>query len=1134
MEKMSSTTSSKKISTKCLKRKLLQITSIYNYHHNPLEKFVMDFRSFLDQDLMSLNRLLTTKRHGYDVISRFLYSSIQWDSVIEMEISTNMSKKVENKDLSENGNNGNTSKSMLDNILQIFDAYIEIHPPMSVSITMLYFRVLSYCSILSNVLCQSSASLFFTTTSLSDQRENNNKRKIESMIVCKKLKEALLKSLSSHPPLLSISLCDDALYNCTYDHFYDTEDGHGQSYLTEEGENKKNNTLKSTKQFLSTLIWLLPHVLGKKESSLKYKKILNLLINVLSHLSQRGWWELSISTLDQKGRDHTMKIDGNVLHHDKVIIPLFSSSSFFQSTSEAKIINNNKSTSLLSSRGNKRKQPSKNIRKKIHSLQHDVNLDTYDFLNDRDNDDTENNIKKGVAHQSTNSGMTDIVDQDEFHHFHLTTRKPRSTTYNTGDDEIISLRTSILESTIDLIHAITYANSYESKYGLLFQYTLHSILSPLSYCDSSSPKSFEIKSSKENSTKSFSSCVITRLFLLICASFCTSASSIITTTVKSSGKNNNIKKEDGNMTLLKHTQSISSGISFVLDQIWQSYVDLRKELFASFSSEDKNCTVNTNLQKHTASSLLTIKSHYMLRLFTEYVVVSQLNQTPPQIYIRLNVMVDEINQIICDSSFSCGNQHNNNISQKRLMVKQLLRGICYILFYCGKLFVLPTSSSSKYSIDNETKKYIDLFISDLMPRLSSYLQNEKAHFRKIIPPLSFMQEGISSEEQSRIKEIMMILGVEPTVTTDEELGLCQFDSNDDDSDVWPFPHNSSLHHITCENNNSNHSNLIDENSPIICGILNNHTIKQEDLFHHSSNSSFCSNFVNQLKSKMNIVNFNDNNQKKKTGSSSSSSSANGEIHDYIHDDFLLHHIFTFLSLKRLSLTVMGVCKKWQRIVCSTQINFIHWSSAYAKKWEKGKKKKENGDNVSLQESSDAVSQPNYNRMIYMHYMFDTDPTTTNKSPSDPIAIPKSLVSTIDWRKAYIERYQVEKSIKGKYTKDFSWKFQVCNVIGCCAILKSRKQFDTHIQKHFTMEERFKVRKEKEKQKKLKIQEKEEQKKKKAEESKQKKLREAQMKEEREAKEKADESSRKRKQQQAEDKKSKKAKKYIKKGVDVKD
>lgn len=468
------------------------------------------------------------------------------------------------------------------------------------------------------------------------------------------------------------------------------------------------------------------------------------------------------------------------------------------------------------------------------------------------------------------------------------------------------------------------------------------------------------------------------------------------------------------------------------------------------------------------------------------------------------------------------------------MVKQLLRGICYILFYCGKLFVLPTSSSSKYSIDNETKKYIDLFISDLMPRLSSYLQNEKAHFRKIIPPLSFMQEGISSEEQSRIKEIMMILGVEPTVTTDEELGLCQFDSNDDDSDVWPFPHNSSLHHITCENNNSNHSNLIDENSPIICGILNNHTIKQEDLFHHSSNSSFCSNFVNQLKSKMNIVNFNDNNQKKKTGSSSSSSSANGEIHDYIHDDFLLHHIFTFLSLKRLSLTVMGVCKKWQRIVCSTQINFIHWSSAYAKKWEKGKKKKENGDNVSLQESSDAVSQPNYNRMIYMHYMFDTDPTTTNKSPSDPIAIPKSLVSTIDWRKAYIERYQVEKSIKGKYTKDFSWKFQVCNVIGCCAILKSRKQFDTHIQKHFTMEERFKVRKEKEKQKKLKIQEKEEQKKKKAEESKQKKLREAQMKEEREAKEKADESSRKRKQQQAEDKKSKKAKKYIKKGVDVKD
>jgi len=137
---------------------------------------------------------------------------------------------------------------------------------------------------------------------------------------------------------------------------------------------------------------------------------------------------------------------------------------------------------------------------------------------------------------------------------------------------------------------------------------------------------------------------------------------------------------------------------------------------------------------------------------------------------------------------------------------------------------------------------------------------------------------------------------------------------------------------------------------------------------------------------------------------------NVQFLDYMNDD-ILRYVFTYLGYKRI-VRAARVCKVWREVAFNSQ---MLWKEFYMKRW------------------SNSI---HHGPQKFGH-----------------------------WNELFKEKWIVERSIRSKFSKDLTWKFKTCNVMGCHKILRSRKMWETHLKWHEEKREKDET-KEKERQAKL--------------------------------------------------------------------
>ena len=111
------------------------------------------------------------------------------------------------------------------------------------------------------------------------------------------------------------------------------------------------------------------------------------------------------------------------------------------------------------------------------------------------------------------------------------------------------------------------------------------------------------------------------------------------------------------------------------------------------------------------------------------------------------------------------------------------------------------------------------------------------------------------------------------------------------------------------------------------------------------------------------------------------------------NDDLFQIIFSFLGYKRM-IRAMNVCQSWYQLI-DTKSNIL-WKDIYMKRW------------------------------------------------------PYSQIEKIplNWKESFITRWKIERSIRSKFNKSMTWKYKVCNVVGCHKILRQKALWDKHLHWHY--------------------------------------------------------------------------------------
>lgn len=136
--------------------------------------------------------------------------------------------------------------------------------------------------------------------------------------------------------------------------------------------------------------------------------------------------------------------------------------------------------------------------------------------------------------------------------------------------------------------------------------------------------------------------------------------------------------------------------------------------------------------------------------------------------------------------------------------------------------------------------------------------------------------------------------------------------------------------------------------------------------------------------------------------------SNISILEYLHDD-ITRIIFSFMGYKRMA-RVMSVCKSWHRLGKKSQ---YLWKDFYMKRWP----------NYILSEDSVTTSEPT--------------PNQTN----------------LDWNQLFVKKWKIERSVRSKFNKDMSWKFQVCHYVECNKISRTKLMWDKHMKWHSDKQEK---------------------------------------------------------------------------------